>query len=264
MKQHRSSDPSFQHPTSSFDTPPQQEPHPHAGPRPTPPHAHDRPETTQSQATPQDAPTGQEREFRMAIIDANMLACMGLNHMLSNIIPFATIHVFHSYDQFMNEPAEDYVHYFVAARIYFEHTQFFRQRAYRTIVLINGENLPPMPGILTLNINRSEQELITDLLQLHSHGHGAGPHQPRPNASLSAHSGRPNADADAQPLTPREIEVVTLLGKGFINKEIADRLNISLTTVITHRKNIMTKLNAHSLSDVIIYAVMNGHLDLGE
>jgi len=54
------------------------------------------------------------------------------------------------------------------------------------------------------------------------------------------------------------------LAKGFINKEIADKLHISLTTVITHRKNIMTKLNAHSLSDVIIYAVMNGHIDLGE
>jgi len=38
------------------------------------------------------------------------------------------------------------------------------------------------------------------------------------------------------------------------DKEIADKLHISLTTVITHRKNIMTKLNAHSLSDVIIYA----------
>ena len=49
-----------------------------------------------------------------------------------------------------------------------------------------------------------------------------------------------------------------------VNKEIADKLHISLTTVITHRKNIMTKLNAHSLSDVIIYAVMNGHIDLGE
>jgi len=40
--------------------------------------------------------------------------------------------------------------------------------------------------------------------------------------------------------------------------------NISLTTVITHRKNIMTKLGAHSLSDIIIYVVMNGYLDLGE
>ena len=68
---------------------------------------------------------------------------------------------------------------------------------------------------------------------------------------------------DAQ-LSPREAEVVVLLAKGFINKEIADRLNISVTTVITHRRNIMEKLHARSLADVIIYAVMNGFVEVGD
>lgn len=39
-------------------------------------------------------------------------------------------------------------------------------------------------------------------------------------------------------LSPREIEVLILITKGFINKEIADKLNISLTTVISHRKTL--------------------------
>ena len=56
----------------------------------------------------------------------------------------------------------------------------------------------------------------------------------------------------------------SLLTMGLINKEIADRLNISVTTVITHRKNIMEKLHARSLADIIIYAVMNGYVNLGE
>ena len=43
-------------------------------------------------------------------------------------------------------------------------------------------------------------------------------------------------------LSDREIEVLSLIVQGFINKEIADQLNIGLTTVITHRKNIMDKL----------------------
>ena len=54
------------------------------------------------------------------------------------------------------------------------------------------------------------------------------------------------------------------LSKGHINKEIADRLNISLTTAITHRKNIMEKLHARSLADIILYVVMNGLVDVGE
>jgi DNA-binding NarL/FixJ family response regulator len=65
-------------------------------------------------------------------------------------------------------------------------------------------------------------------------------------------------------LSPRELEVTILLTKGLINKEIADRMNISITTVITHRKNIMEKLHARSLADIIIYAVMNGYVNLGE
>jgi DNA-binding NarL/FixJ family response regulator len=60
------------------------------------------------------------------------------------------------------------------------------------------------------------------------------------------------------------MEVAVLLAKGLINKEIGDRLHISVTTVITHRKNIMEKLHARSLADIIIYAVMNGLVDVGE
>jgi DNA-binding CsgD family transcriptional regulator len=57
---------------------------------------------------------------------------------------------------------------------------------------------------------------------------------------------------------------MSLIVQGYINKEIADRLNIGLSTVITHRKNIMEKLHARSLADIILYVVMNGLIDVGE
>ena len=63
-------------------------------------------------------------------------------------------------------------------------------------------------------------------------------------------------------LSAREIEVLALVAQGFINKEIADKLNISLTTVITHRKNITEKLGLRSVSALTIYAVMNGYVEL--
>ena len=63
-------------------------------------------------------------------------------------------------------------------------------------------------------------------------------------------------------LSAREIEVLVLLSKGLINKEIADKLNISLTTVITHRKNITEKLGIKSVSGLTIYAVMNGYIEV--
>ena len=63
-------------------------------------------------------------------------------------------------------------------------------------------------------------------------------------------------------LSAREIEVLTLLVYGKTNKEIAADLSISITTVISHRKNIMIKLEARSLSALTIYAVMNGFVDV--
>ena len=65
-------------------------------------------------------------------------------------------------------------------------------------------------------------------------------------------------------LSNREIEVLSLVVQGFINKEIATKLNISLTTVITHRKNIMEKLGMKSVSALTIYAVMHGYVDISK
>lgn len=59
------------------------------------------------------------------------------------------------------------------------------------------------------------------------------------------------------PLTAREREIVQLLAEGKSNKEIADLLEISVKTVETHRSHIMSKLNLHSLSDLVRYAVRN-------
>ena len=65
-------------------------------------------------------------------------------------------------------------------------------------------------------------------------------------------------------LSPREAEVLTHMAYGLTNKEIADKLCISITTVISHRKNIMDKLGIRTLSALTIYAVMNGYVDVNK
>jgi DNA-binding NarL/FixJ family response regulator len=65
-------------------------------------------------------------------------------------------------------------------------------------------------------------------------------------------------------LSPREIEVLTHIVRGYINKEIADKLCISLSTVITHRKNITEKLKRKSVGALTVYAVMQGYIDIEE
>jgi two-component system response regulator NreC len=59
-------------------------------------------------------------------------------------------------------------------------------------------------------------------------------------------------------LTPREREILQLLAELKSNKDIAQRLNLSLYTVETHRRNLQEKLNLHSFAELILYAVRKG------
>ncbi len=58
-------------------------------------------------------------------------------------------------------------------------------------------------------------------------------------------------------LTPREREIVQLLAEGKSSKEVAVSLGLSVKTAETHRANIMRKLDLHSISDLVRYAVRN-------
>lgn len=59
-------------------------------------------------------------------------------------------------------------------------------------------------------------------------------------------------------LTPREREVLQLIAEGRSTKETADRLNVSIKTVESHRRNIMEKLNIHSTAELTKYAIRKG------
>jgi DNA-binding CsgD family transcriptional regulator len=58
-------------------------------------------------------------------------------------------------------------------------------------------------------------------------------------------------------LTPREREIVQLLAEGKSSKEVAEFLTISVKTADTHRANIMRKLDLHSVTELVRYAVRN-------
>ena len=65
-------------------------------------------------------------------------------------------------------------------------------------------------------------------------------------------------------LSAREKEIVSCVAKGMSNKEIADRLCLSINTVTTHRRNIARKLQIHSPAGITIYAIVNKLVTLEE
>lgn len=69
---------------------------------------------------------------------------------------------------------------------------------------------------------------------------------------------------DTEALSLREREIVICVVKGMTNKEIADRLYLSVHTVNTHRRNIARKLEIHSAAGLTIYAIVNKLVDLAD
>lgn len=77
---------------------------------------------------------------------------------------------------------------------------------------------------------------------------------------LRGYLGGPSAGAaiPGSPVSPREREIIQLIAEGKPNKEIATTLSISVKTVETHRARVMSKLDLHSISDLVRYAIRNG------
>lgn len=73
--------------------------------------------------------------------------------------------------------------------------------------------------------------------------------------------GETNPYSDSHDLSERERDVLILVAKGLANKEIAERLNISIHTVISHRKNITHKTGIKSVAGLTVYALLNNLLD---
>ena len=76
-----------------------------------------------------------------------------------------------------------------------------------------------------------------------------------------------NANApknDLNELSSRERDILTAVAKGKTNKEIADEFNISIYTVISHRRNISQKLGINSIPGLTVYAIMNKLVDMSD
>ena len=193
-------------------------------------------------------------ELKIAVIHPDTLAAIGLKQMLQEVMPVVAVDTFRTIDEIPVTESDGYIHYFASANAVASNMQFFAERRRKTIVLnATAETQSPFAGFHSLCTSVPEKQLVRSLLSLEQAAHARGRNMPT----------NPQLPTETQ-LSPREIEVMALIVKGLINKEIASRLNISLATVITHRHNIMEKLALKSVSALTIYAVTRGYVDISE
>lgn len=195
---------------------------------------------------------------RIAIVDPNTLAVLGLTHLLESVMPIIGIDSFATFAELEANHPERYFHYFVDMRVVLAHMAFFKNMRHKTIVLASSvsDGASQLGAFHTICVNQPEKQLLRSLLQLEQHAHAHGRNLPSMSPSMPL--------ANASTLSPREIEVLSLVVKGYINKEIADKLCLSLPTIVSHRKNLMLKLGVRSVSALTIYAVMNGYVDVND
>lgn len=180
---------------------------------------------------------------------------MALRNILWDMFSHIEIYTYNDIESFIADSNRHFVHFFVSSDILFSHSDEFETLRHITIVLSVGANSSiEKAGYRTLDISMPEQELVSRLLHIHSCGHKEGHRDNVMDNSLNI----------ANRLSPREKDVLALMVKGLINKEIAEELGISMTTVIFHRNNICEKLQTRSLGKLTIFAVFSGIVELNE
>ena len=192
---------------------------------------------------------------QMVIITDNTLSAMALRTLLVDIAKGIEVVCYNSLDEFVATAEDVVAHFFVSAETVFRNPDYFRAIMRRTIVITEGE-APAFvqSGFSTIDATTSEQEIVRSILQFHHAGHPGG---------YPMHHIKQSVEPTIT-LSTREREVLALVVKGYINKEIADMLNISLATVIFHRNNISEKLHTRSIGRLTIYAVLNNIVPLSE
>lgn len=84
-----------------------------------------------------------------------------------------------------------------------------------------------------------------------------------PINGLAERRGQSDASSDKEvELSEREKEILVSVASGLINKEIADKHNISVNTVISHRKNISRKTGIKTVAGLTVYAILNNLIDI--
>lgn len=182
------------------------------------------------------------RNKQIAIILPDTLQSIGLQNILTDYFPPAEVHCFPTFDAFVPASNDTFDFYFTNTDIMVLNTDFFLPRKSKTMVLING---PEGSGGLSVTNHitlYAPQEIIFEQI-----------HQMLENDNGNNPTGENNKE-----LSSRETDVLQLIVKGITNKEIADKLNISLNTVLSHRKNITAKLGIKTVSGLTFYAIMNG------
>ena len=199
------------------------------------------------------------RNKQIAIILSDTLRSIGLQSLLTDYFPPVEVCYFPNFEMLSSTGSDTYDYYFTDSDTLVLNADFFLPRRNKTALLIDStEEHGALSSTNRITLRSSQETIIEQLQQLFT----------------SDSSGNTTTENNKD-LSSREVDVLQLIVKGITNKEIADKLNISLNTVLTHRKNITdftvssvsefaegvtycVPVGIKTVSGLTFYAIMNG------
>ncbi len=182
------------------------------------------------------------RDKQIAIILPDTLSSIGLQDLLTDYFPPVEVCRFPTFELFSSSGSDRYDYYLTDSDTFVLYADFFLPRRNKTAILVGSAGEHGALSSANRVTTRSSQETIIGQLRRLFVS----------DSSVTASS------ENNKGLSGREVDVLQLIVRGITNKEIADKLSISLNTVLTHRKNITAKLGIKTVSGLTFYAIMNG------
>lgn len=180
---------------------------------------------------------------KVAIISLNCLISLGLKLVLNNYFSPESVFIYFDFETYIAKSGSvhpDFI--FIPSNLYVLFNEHFKAIKSRLIILLESPNysLPLNASIATVDVTLSNVEMVERLEKIFYY-------------RIKCVSTLKQGD-----LSTREIDVLKYIALGFMNKQIADQLSISLHTVVSHRKNIIRKLAINTISGLTVYALLQG------
>lgn len=175
---------------------------------------------------------------RVAIILCDALQRVGLQVILEEYFQPVAVSA-----PALAEGADEADLYFTDSATYLGNIDFFLARRSRVAIIVSQTNCTNSSPSMMIAVEQSREVMLEGIARFFE-------------TVDTSRAESPTSDD----LSQREVQVLQLVVSGMINKEIAQRLSISQNTVLTHRRNITSKLGIKTVSGLTLYALMHGYI----
>lgn len=190
---------------------------------------------------------------RILIIEPSVIVAEGLRHIVDNLAEYTVTGILQDLGEDMETTLDDYdADLLVVDPAIFD----TRTRSGGKDLIKNWINVP----VIALITNAMDASLISaydGAIYLTDKSD-----EIEQKLSATMRSNPSDQRGDGEELSAREKEILVCVAKGLLNKEIADHFNISIYTVITHRKNITRKTGIKTVAGLTVYALLNNLIDM--